>query len=330
MSRPYTTAALIQSVGIRTGIPVIQELFKASEQLLIADQVMLDWIVPMVLEHRKEHFRTYADSTVAATAVLDIPTEAMDRGLDNVTRVNASGVESPLDPIELNRELEARRSRYGPDASAVESATWGYYVAGDKLVLWPTYTTGDVIRQHYDRLPNRLCRSAAYTYNDGGTEAAEAVQVVSVNTSTGAITCTTGAVPATVTTSTPVCVVKGTPGFGLKIALSSNPTAVTTSVVTLGSDVAAVAAAGIVAGDWLALAGDSPVLQIPVEAHGILAQRLAVKLLESLEDTEALIAAKADLEQIETKYQRAFPLRVHEAPRDTHSTQRLADSVLGY
>lgn len=329
MSRTYTTAKLITSAGVRIGIPVIQELYRASEQLLICDEVMQDTIIPMVMKRRKAHFLDVYDQTTTTTTAYELHTEAMDHGLFNVTYVNAAGREYPLDPIDFDQEVE---NRPRPDDSAATTGDpSGYYVRGDRLYLYPSVTAGKTLRQHFYRRPNRLCRSAAYTYSDGTTEAAEAVQVVSVNTTTGAITCTTGAVPTTITTSTPVCVVKGTPGFRLRFE-TLTPTVVTTSVVTLGgaSQIATVAAAGIVAGDWLCLAGDSPVLQLPVEAHGHLAQRLGEKMLEGLEDEIGLAFAKRDREEIEKRYVNQFPLRVEQAPKEVTSDHKLSDGVLGY
>lgn len=330
MSRSYTTAAIIQLAGIQGGVPAIQELYKASEQLLLLDAIMKQRVVPMIMRYRKHHFLTTYDQTTTSSRSYVIHPEAMDLGLYNVTMVNSAGEEYPLLPVDLDQEI-AKRSRPF-DSVALAGDPWGYYVRGDLLYLWPSVTAGLTLREHYYRRPNRFCRSAAYTYTDPSlSEAAEAVQVVSVNTGTGAITCTTSSVPSTITTSTPVDVIKGTPGFGIKIE-ALTPTAVTTSVVTLGGagPIALVAAAGIVAGDWLCLAGDSPVIQLPVEAHGILAQELTCKLLEGIEDTEGLAVASKERDEIVKLYLGNFPLRVEQAPKETHSDFKLSDSVLDY
>lgn len=330
MSRDYTTSAIIQLAGIIGGVPAIQELYKASEQCLLMDAIMRNRVVPMIMKYRKQHFLTTYDQTTTTTTSYVIHPEAMDLGLYNVTLVNSASQEYPLVPVDLDQEVEKRSRPY--DSAAPTSAPWGYYVRGDLLYLYPSSTAGLTLRQHYYRRPNRFCRSAAYTYTDTSlNEAAEAVRVVSVNTSTGAITCTSTSVPSTITTSTPVDVIKGTPGFGIKI-FSLTPTAVTTSVVTLGgaAQIALVAAAGIVADDWLCLAGDSPVIQLPVEAHGILAQELACKLLEGIEDMEGLAAATKERDELVKLYLQNFPLRVEQAPKETHSDFKLSDSVIGY
>lgn len=330
MTRAYTTASVIQLAGIIGGVPAIQELYKASEQCLLMDAIMRNRVVPMIMKYRKHHFLTTYDQTTTTSRSYVIHPEAMDLGLYNVTLVNAAGEEYPLLPVDLDQEVAKRSRPY--DSAAISGAPWGYYVRGDLLYLWPSVTAGLTLREHYYRRPNRFCRSAAYTYTDPSlNEAAEAVQVVSVNTLTGAITCTTSSVPSTITTSTPVDVIKGTPGFGIKI-FALTPTAVTTSVVTLGgaAQIALVAAAGIEAGDWLCLAGDSPVIQLPVEVHGILAQELACKLLEGIEDMEGLAAASKERDELVKLYTMNYPLRVEQAPKETTSYAKLSDSVLDY
>lgn len=324
MSRVYTTALLIQSAELRSGVPVIQPLFKASEFLLLADKIMVDKVIPMIRARRKQHFLTSADQTTTTATAYTIPSEAMDRGLHNVSMLDSQGYEYALVPVDFDTEIGDVWGWWHNVTASNSSVRRAYYVRGDQLHLWPASVAGETLRLHYERLPNRLCRSGTYTYPDS-TESPEAVQVVSVNTSTGAITCTTSAVPSTITTSTPVCVVSATPGFPLKIALSSNPTAVTSSIVTLGSDIAAVAAAGIVAGDWLCLAGDSPIVQLPIEAHSVLEQALACKLLEAISDSEGLLAAKDDLKFIIQNYEESFPLRVEQAPKKVYGGESVLD-----
>jgi hypothetical protein len=69
-------------------------------------------------------------------------------------------------------------------------------------------------------------------------------------------------------------------GENIQIISISAPTVVLASVV------------GLNVGDWVALQGNSPIPQLPVCAHSVLAQAATVKLLESLKDTEGMNLAQ--------------------------------------
>jgi len=71
-----------------------------------------------------------------------------------------------------------------------------------------------------------------------------------------------------------------------------------TGIITLNnSDVTSI----LVIGDYITLAQESIVPQVPTELHPLLAQRAAVAALESLGDTEGLTNARAKLGNMETK-----------------------------
>jgi len=327
MSRNYTSATLIESVQRRCALPINTSTWTPTTILAAATEVMLEHVVPLVRTQRANHFRTFHDQAVVeATLRYAIPTEAMNRGLRNVAALDAEGNPVKIQAVDLDAEIDIG-AWWRDHVLANPDTRAGYYIEGDELVLHPRSFAG-TMRLYYDRLPNRLCRSETTTLQ-GTSYLAEAVQVVSVDTVTGAITCTATAVPAAITTSTPICVVQGTPGFRLKIA-SATPSAKTSTIVTLGNDIAAVAAAGIVAGDWVCLAGDSPVIQLPVELHGMVAEYVAHMVLRVAGDAR-MAASEKVLGMMAENYRKSFRgLRVDDDPREVASDNKLSDSVLGY
>jgi hypothetical protein len=79
----------------------------------------------------------------------------------------------------------------------------------------------------------------------------------------------------------------------------------------------------LVAGDYVMAQDETIVPQMPVEMVPILAQRVAIKILEHQGDGEALQLAKADLEQME---ENAFPLidnRVEGSPKKINNFNSL-------
>ena len=77
---------------------------------------------------------------------------------------------------------------------------------------------------------------------------------------------------------------------------------------------------GTAVGDWVSLAGDSPIPQIPYEVHNILAQRGAIKVLESLGDASGLQAAADVYTDMVDKF------KITVTPRADDSPKRLVSS----
>jgi hypothetical protein len=311
MAHDYTTNGLIESVKRRASIPLNQATFTAAKILAFGTDEMFDTVVPLIRRHRNDHFVTYEDvTTTAGDNELDIPEEAMNRGLFNVAMLDGSGNPYSLIRVDFDREIDVPWSHDRP----------GYYVRGDKLYLWygtnGTVPAGETVRMYFERIPNRLCLSQAYTVTG---ETAEAGRITSINTGTGVITCS-GGVPSSITTSTPICCVSHLPGFGLKFS-AVTPSAVTSTTVTVSTANATLAAVS----NWIALDGDSPIIQLPVETHSILAQAVTVKCLESIGDFEAMQLAQQKLDMSKREYGEGFTQRVDKGPKIILNRHRLAD-----
>lgn len=304
MSRTYTTDGLINSVKRRCGVPINQATFTRAAILALADDSMLDLVIPMIRRHSNDHFVTYSDTTTTTATSYDIPTEAMNRGVYDVAILDGSSNPVSLIPIDQTRERHNAGALFGRR---------GYYVEGDQLVIYPDCTSGQTLRIYYERLPNRLCLSAAYT---NPTETAECGIITGI--SSGTITCSAG-VPSTISTSTPICAIDHTPGFTLQFS-NVTPSGKTGTTVTTTSANAALCAVG----NYIALEGDSPIVQLPVEAHPILAQAVAVKCLEAMGD-EYITVAQDRLGQAISAYEDSFKSRTKTQPKRVFSRNRLAD-----
>lgn len=304
MARDYTTTGLIESIQNRGQFALNDSTFTAARVLALADEEMRTTIVPLVRENRNDHFVTSEDVTTTAATAYDIPEEALNRGLFNVAMLDSQGNPYGLTVIDFDRLIDL------PQVWSALRREWrrGYYVRGDQVHLYPSSIAGETLRLYYERLPNRLIATSG------------AAQVVSVNTVNGEITCVTGTVPDAWAVGTELCIVKGKPGFTLRVESSIAVTA-TTSVVDLPvADVA-----NVVAGDWIAPVGDSPILQLPTETHPLLAQRMACKLLEAMGD-EYLLVAKEDWKEELAAYKRSYPTRTEKGPRRVFGLGgRLAD-----
>ncbi len=296
--RTYTTDALIESIKRRGAIPLNQATYTADRALAMADDELQTMIAPLILKLKADHFLTYSDQTTTTSVVYDIPASAHNRSLHAVVYVASDGSETRLTKIDFDVETS-----FNADGEFFPGGA--YYLRGDKVVLYPDSTAGRTLRMYFYRLPNQLVATT------------DAAEVLSVDTVTDIITCSS--VPAAWVVGDSICCVAGTPGFDLRFE-AKTIVAVSSPTVTVDD------ASSVVAGDWLAMEGDSPIPQIPVEVHPILAQATVVKILEGLGDPKTERSEKK-LQQIMEMYTGVGTPRVATALPTLKSRNRLIDHI---
>lgn len=298
--RNYTTEGLMENIKRRGSIPADQSTLGTDEMLAIADDELQTVIVPMVMSLRADHFLTYTDYETGDDVEFSIPDDALNRNLRSVVFVEADGTENALTRIEFDDESAA------PDFQRRSFNRGAYYIRADSVKLYPRAVPGKTLRLHYYRLPNKLV------------PVTEAALVLSVDYDNNVVT--TSGVPATWATGDVVCCVQGRPGFQLRFPAQ-------TTVEVSSPTVILEDASDVQAGDWLALEGESPIPQVPVEAHPILAQAALVKILEALGDSKGIEISEAKLQQILKNYLQVASPRVEEAPKLFVSRNRLLNHL---
>lgn len=258
-ANPYTTTYLLASLRRRGMIPSTDEALATADFLAFADEELQTEVVQVLLAAREEYLVSkipYDQTIVSGTTTYAIPPRAIGGKLRQVLTVDSNGDECPLTRVEPEHS--------GSDA--------GYMFEGNTIELTSTQITG-TLRQTYFMRPNRLVATTAVGL------------ISAINTGTGVITCN---VPSTFTTSERFDFVKGTPGFEC-LAIDKTPSAVGGASITFStSDLPS----GLAVGDYVCLAGESPIPQIPVELHPFLSQRIVVRALEALGDPKAAVAEK--------------------------------------
>lgn len=155
----------------------------------------------------------------------------------------------------------------------------GYRVKGMNLILLPSaVTTAVSLRQTYYAQPNELVSSGYAT-------------VLTINTTTRVVTTVAA---HGYTTASVLDLVRAAEGFD-SMAIDQTPTAAAGSSLTFAS-----LPSGLAVGDYVCLARQSPVPQIPSEYHPILAQRVACTWLQAAGYKPELQAAEATLQTMES------------------------------
>jgi hypothetical protein len=255
----YTSQNLIDTIKKKAFIPSTQETFTDADLLELATDEMRDYILPKIKQTREEYFVTYRDYAVSASVTSIL---APDRAVGNAYRdiQNIEGSNS----YKLAR-LDLEDNIYGSTTGALR----GYYLEANKIMLRGNLT--GTIRVYYMTRPGRLVLPAS----------AAAVASITPGVSTTDIVVST--IPSTWSASETIDMVRATSGFStLKtdIAATISGTTLTVANADVPDDLAV--------GDWMCLADESPVPQVPPEWYSYLAQAVASQVLESLGDWEAL------------------------------------------
>lgn len=222
---------------------------------------------------RTGYFRVQKDQAfTSGTAAYRFPTRAMHGVISLAQRLDENGDLHPL-----GKWTEADLSGRNPTLAGDPEA---YIIRGNSLVFWPVpNTSAQSVRFTYPRRPNTLV-------------AVSAVGTSNAKTST-TITLTATAASLGITTSTPVDFIQANPPFD-SLGDDKTPTVVSSSTLTFA---AGVIPSDFAVGDYVCLAGQAPVFQMPTEAFYVLAQRVANMLL--IEDPAGLRRGEMLLKALE-------------------------------
>lgn len=259
----YVVDNLVNSLMLRGLPPQSQNTFTQAGFIQVLSEEMQSNIVPLIDSVSEEYFVTdYDIAYVPSTTSYDLPPRAVGSKLRDFVWVDTNGLEIPIPRLRPEQlKMNARIMPYGA------------YLKNDQVKFFlgsatPTSPTYPTLRLKYIRRPSILLSSASCG------------QITAIN---GNILTLTYASSAWLTSG--VDIIKGVAGFssrgdditvssvvGFNVTLSSVPTTV-------------------VVGDWVAPANYSPIPQIPVEGHLLLAQYGACKVLEAMGDLQGLAAA---------------------------------------
>lgn len=275
----FLSTDLITSIKRSASVPTAQTVFQESDFLQMADNEIRSKLVPLVLKTMEELWVRQVDySIVANQSGYLIPTRAIASALRDVQIIDKNNDQNRIELPRLSPD-NLYSSYSGNYYFTVQKS--GFYLQGNQVILYPTPTqANNILRLSYYCRPNSLVDPTA------------CAQVTAINTSLNQIT--VSALPSTISTTTPLDFVKANPGFECS-AIDQMPTNVAGTVLTFGSSLPA----DLSVGDYLCLAGQSCVVQVPVELQPLLIQYVVVRVLSSQGDAQALQAAVQELTKLE-------------------------------
>lgn len=272
----YDTSELIATIKTKALVPTNQSTFTNAQILKIADEELQMGIVPLIKEAREEYFVTYEDYTlVTGQKEYQIPSRAVGSTLSDIIIIDTQGNSMYSVPLLEASQVPDRNDPFGFNTGIIA------YLQANNVVLNPAPDSfvGGYLRLKYVERRNNLVETSA------------AGRIDAINTSLNQVTL--GNVPSTFNTQQIYDFVKAKPGFD-NLDTDVAVTGISGSVFTFSS-----LPSNLSVGDYLCLAGESPVPQIPVEFHMVLAQRVIVRMLEALGDTNGVQIARSQLESLQ-------------------------------
>jgi hypothetical protein len=288
-AKQYTVNDLITSVTRRGTIPVSETTISNDDIIRFANEEMDENLVALILSVREEIYLTYEDITlVQGQSEYPIPYRAIGSKIRIIKPLGANNQELyPLVPVDLEKTLDYTNNTFSGGST-------GFYLRNDKFVLTPNVNGlgTETIRVYYYLRPNSLV-----PLNKGAKIKSISGNSVVVDN-----------IPSGMNNTSQVDIIQSLPNhktYDWDLNITVNTATKTITFTNLPSEVKV--------GDYICLAGETVVPQIPVDIIPLLEQSVVCKVLEAIGDTEGLRNAYARLEKLEKRLLNIIDQRI-EAP----------------
>lgn len=298
MSIDYTTDRLVAMVKRRITLPDAQNLFSDTDLIAFITDELASTIVPLIHSVQQEYWVYKSDvALVAGQNNYTIPVRGITNGLRLVTIVDTNNNETAF-PLLRPEDTVSTFNWLSPYSA---NTIYGFNIEDDHIVVFPNTTIINPtcsVRFRYERTPSDLCATT------------DAAQITAIN---GTVV-TVDQIPSW-TTSTVVDVIHGTPAFQAKgddLTISAVDTNLLTLTIPSLPSTTAV-------GDWISVAGTSPIPQIPYQLYPYLAQCVANLCMAGMADMEPYKDGVAKANQMKEDLLKLLQ------PRDIGNTQTLVN-----
>ena len=267
----WLNSDLLTSVKRRAFSPSNQATLTDEDILELATEELHSYVVPLINGVREGYFEYYQDYSVSATDYeIRIPDRAVGGRINYIAfRTNNRDVVIPrIDPLDTYRENDALFINSLTDTNP------GYYIRNHTIIL-RGQLNAQTVRVYYFARPGDLV------------EMTDTRQITAVTTTDITLSSSLG----TLTTGVLFDVIRNAPGF---VPLGFDQTA-----TVVGATLTFTPPDGVEVGDWVALANQSPIPQIPYELHPLLRERTVAAVLQALgfkQDAQLAFAAAGAME----------------------------------
>ena len=269
----YTFTELLEDIKTRGMVPTSQNTYTSARFLILVNDEIRSSMLPLVLKCRANYFEYNVDTALDSTGTYPISTRAIGGKVNNLALISGT---QRLD-LPWGSEEELSDTSVSPTGTAVA------YIKGNQVITVPQsiseYTT---LRMGIYLRPSEVVAQSS------------AAQITAINTGTRTLTFTSGTVPSSWTTSMTFDLVQQNPHFDT-LAIDQAISTITTTTMIFSSALPS----RLAVGDWVGLAGQSPIIQLPLELHPLLAQRVANECLKNSPHTKAYETGIENVKEME-------------------------------
>lgn len=284
--RNYTNEDLLKSIKLGCMVPVSQIALTDEDILFLASEELELDVLSGILKAREE-YNVYVDTQAKNNSgIYPIPSRASGSRLRSVFLKDNNNKLYKCSEISVD-EVPFMNTYY-------TSGIWDpmFYIQNDKVVFLndtaQTVTAAYVVL-HYYLDPNTLVMPS------------QCLTITAINTTTGELFVDERQIPTTFSSGVQVDFIKGTPSNiiqGMDIDITSvssnNPVTSQKFIIIDPSDLPS----DLVVGDYIALAGESPVPQLVANLRPLLSQATICRILESQGDNNNIEIAQKKLQKM--------------------------------
>lgn len=274
------TEALLNSVKRRAMLPDSDSTFSDTDIIDMLNEEVTYFAIPHLLETNEEFLVYYEDVTlVEGQTNYEIPYRSVSNKLRDAYIIDSSGDLHELTRIGVE-DIEEYQNTYNYDYDFQP-----FHLQNNELVfLTNTFSVGVTLRMYFYLKPNKLVKEKRV-----GT-------ITAIDTDTGVVTLT-GTFPTNFSSDVKYDFIsQKIPNKVYTYDILAGTVDPVTKTITFTADDLP---SNLAVGDFVALAGETHVLPFPETFNDILAQRVAVQALESLNDEQAKQSAERRLEKME-------------------------------
>lgn len=293
MAKPLTTSKLIDSVKQRAMLPTNDKTFSEEDFIEILNEEMDTGIVPNVLRQHEEYY------TVSEEVVIEngktryrIPYRAIGNKLRDISYVDSTGSIYEMSRVSLEELSDYEDNYY----SSLEDV---FYIENNEVVLPQVPGSGGSLRMYFHLRPNSLVTEDLVG------------KIIGINRTTGIITLES--FPNSFS-NLPLMDFVSSQSPNRIEAYDVQPLSVNSTTKEVTFETSTIPEY-LKVGDFLCKQQETPVPQIPVEMHTMLAQKAAIYCLEALNDSEGLANAQRKMERMEKDIDTIINNRVEGAPK---------------
>jgi hypothetical protein len=287
-----TTARLVSTALRRGLIPSDQATFTCCDIHDMLNEELSIHVIPVVLRLHEEYYVVDEDTAVCACEVrYKIPYRSIGNKLRDVQYVHTDGTHYEMTRVLIEDRPSCLDSNY-------RDKFLKYYMDSDNIVLMDKQNSGGNLRFSYYLRPNELVKN-----NRAGV-----ISAIATCSCAGTTTYTVSCFPSHFTCTTTFDLVQAkSPNKILVFDIDKTASCATSKTITFTTNTitqvdicsTCTKAVTVAVGDYVMKAEETIVPQLPTELHALLAQRVTVKLLEALGDTEGMQNAQKELERME-------------------------------